>query len=64
MASFQFVGKAAACFRNDLDTALDQPLLLPIELEGIERCVSQDSVNAFDRLDDIRETGDGRTRGH
>jgi hypothetical protein len=41
---------------------LDEPLPLPIVFERFERSIRQYAIDAFDRLDDVRQTGDERAR--
>src|SRR5262245_52078189 len=54
-----------ARFRNDFDTTLDQPLLLPIGLEGVERHVAHQCGNALAGLDHVgqaRDEGSGHQK--
>jgi hypothetical protein len=37
-------------------------LPLPIVFERFERSIRQYAIDAFDRLDDVRQTGDERAR--
>jgi hypothetical protein len=53
MAHFQVIRKMTTGLGNDFDTALDQPLPLPIVFEGFERHIRQYAIDAFDRLDDV-----------
>jgi hypothetical protein len=39
---------------NNLNTAFDQPLALPIVFEYFERHIRQYAIDAFDRPDDVR----------
>jgi hypothetical protein len=64
MTSLRFVRKVAARLGNNLDAALDEPLPLPIGLKNIERDIARHGMNAFDRLDDVRQAGNERTRSH
>jgi hypothetical protein len=43
----------AAGLGNNLNTALDEPLPLPIVLECFERYIRYHAMNAFDRLDNV-----------
>jgi hypothetical protein len=49
---------------NNLNTALDEPLALPIIFECFERYTRQYGIDAFDRLDYVRQTRDERTCDH
>jgi hypothetical protein len=49
---------------NNLNTALDEPLPLPIVFECVERHIRQYNIDAFDRLDDVCQTRDERTCDH
>lgn len=53
---FHVVRKMAACFGNDLYAALDQPTLFPVLFKSVERHAVQHAANAFDCLNDVRET--------
>ena len=53
VARFQVIRKMTTGFGNNLNTALNKPLPLPIVFECQQRHVSQYTVDAFDRLDDI-----------
>jgi hypothetical protein len=58
MPGFQLVGEVAACFGDDFDAALDQPLLLLIEFKAFKCRVAQHASDALDRLDDIGQARD------
>jgi hypothetical protein len=64
IARFQVIGKMTASLGNDLNTALDEPLPPPVIFECFERWVRQRDIDAFDRLDDVSQTRDERTRDH
>lgn len=51
---FQVIREIAAGLGNNLDTALDESLPLPIVLKRFERHIPQYDMDAFDRLDDVR----------
>ena len=54
IARFQVIRKMTAGFGNDLNTALDEPLPLPVVFECLERHIRQYATDALDRLDDVR----------
>ena len=53
VALFEFLGQVAACFGDDFDAALDEPLLFPVGFEGFERHVAHDAPHPLDRFDNI-----------
>jgi hypothetical protein len=64
MARFQIIRQMTTGFGNDLNTALDKPLPLPIVLKHLERDIRQNDANTFDRLDNVGQARDKRTCGH
>jgi hypothetical protein len=58
MAGFEITAQPAACLGDDLDTPFDQPLPLPIRLEGFERQIAERAADAFDSLDDLRKNAE------
>jgi hypothetical protein len=64
MTSFQFVRQVVACLGNDLDTALNKPLRLPLCLENIERHIAEHGTNALNGFNNIRKPQDGRPYRH
>jgi hypothetical protein len=64
MARFHLICEMPARLLNDLDAALDKPLPLPIGFERLERYILQHVMNAFDRLDDVRQTRNERSGHH
>ena len=64
MTCFHLVGQMAARLGDNFDSALYKPLPLPISVKKIERYIPQNEMNAFDRLDDIHQSGDDRSRFH
>src|SRR5438445_4561647 len=54
MTGFQLIAEMPACLGNNQDAALDQPLLLPIDLERVERRIAQHRVDTLDRLNNVR----------
>ena len=63
-AGLQLRRQMAARFGDDLDAPLDEPLALPIGLEGFERLVAEDVADAPDSFEDIREAGQMRFGDH
>jgi hypothetical protein len=55
MASFQLAWQMAARLGDNLDATLDEPLLLPIGLENIERHVAKHGTNALNGFKNIRK---------
>jgi len=64
MTRFQFIGQVAARFRNNLDTAFDKLLPLPVGLENFERHIAKHATNAVNGFDNVGKTQVERTRGH
>jgi hypothetical protein len=62
--SFQFIRQVAACLGNDIDTAFNEPLRLPLVLENIERHIAEHGTNALNGFNNIRKTQDGRPHRH
>ena len=58
IAHLQVIWKMATGFGNDLNPTLDEPLSLPIVFERFEPHIRQYAIDAFDRLDDVRQAGD------
>jgi hypothetical protein len=54
IARFQIIRKMTTGFGNNLNTAFNEPLSLPIVFECFERHIRQYAIDAFDRLDDVR----------
>jgi hypothetical protein len=61
---FQIGRKPTARLGNDLDTALLQPSLAPVCLEGFKCHPRQLTPDEFDRLDDVSQARSGRAFGH
>jgi len=64
IACLQVIREMTAGFGYNLNTALDEPFPLPILFECFERHIYQDAINAFNRLDDVRQSRDDRTCRH
>src|ERR1700730_4974905 len=64
IARFQVIRTMTTALGNYLNTSLDAPSPLPVVFECFERHIRQYAVDAFDRLDDIRQTRDERTCDH
>jgi len=64
VTSFQLIREVPTCLGNNLDTALYEPLPLPIALKSIERQIRQYGMDAFDSLDDVSQAGNERTCSH
>jgi hypothetical protein len=64
IARFQIIRKMTTGLGNYLNTALDEPLPLSIVFECFERHIRQYAIDAFDRLDDVRQARDERTYDH
>jgi hypothetical protein len=60
MPGLHLVGQVAAGLRYDFNAAFDQPALLPIGLESIERHSRQHAAYVLNGLDDV---GEARKRG-
>lgn len=64
IACFQVIRKVTTGFGNDLNAAFDEPLPLPIVFECFERYIRQYAIDAFNRLDDVRQARDERPCSH
>jgi len=49
---------------DDFDAALHQPSLLPVGFKFIEGYIGEHATDVFDRLNDVHEARDDRTRRH
>ncbi len=60
MPGLEVVGQATAGLGNDLNTAFNEPLFLPVGFKGIEGYIPKRLAHALDRFDNVVEM---RSRG-
>jgi hypothetical protein len=64
MPIFHLDRQVSAGLRDNLDPALDEPVALPVVLEGVEGEVTKDTLNPFASFDHVAQAQIHRTLCH